>query len=45
VLNPPTLLQPIRLPISAEADPTIGAGFEMELGKLHQATDTDEAFH
>jgi transposase len=45
VLNPPTPLQPIRLPNSAEADPAVGVGFEMELGKLQQAPDTDAAFH
>ena len=45
VLNPRTPLQPIRLPNSTADDPAIGVGFEMELGKLHHAMDTDEAFH
>ena len=45
VLNPPTPLQEIRLPDSAEEEPAIGVGFEMELGKLENASDTNESFH
>ena len=44
-LNPPTPLQEIRFPDSTEDEPAIGVGFEMELGKLEYASDTDESFH
>ena len=45
VLNPPTALEPIRLPHHAPEDPPIGVGFEMELGKLWQGPDNPSAFH
>lgn len=45
VLNPPCPLQEIRLPDSAEDEPAIGVGFEMELGKLRHKTETAPSFH
>ena len=45
VLNPPTPWQTIRLPHSAEDEPRIGVGFEMELGKLQHDSEVTEAFH
>lgn len=45
VLNPPAPFQEIRLPATDEETPVLGIGFEMELGKLQPATDTDESFH
>ncbi len=45
VLNPPTVLEPIRLPHHSPEDPPIGVGFEMELGKLWQDPDSQSQFH
>ncbi len=45
VLNPPTPWQTIRLPHSAEDAPSMGVGFEVELGKLQHGSEVAEAFH
>jgi transposase len=45
VLNPPTPWQTIRLPHAAEDEPSMGVGFEIELGKLQQGSEGAEAFH
>ena len=45
VLNPPTPCQELRLPNSAESEPAMGVGFEMELGKIEYDSDTEESFH
>lgn len=45
VLNPPTACQKIRLPHGSEEEAVMGVGFEIELGKLNQASETAEAFH
>ena len=45
VLNPPTPWQTIRLPHSAEDEPSMGVGFEVELGKLQHGSEAVEAFH
>ena len=45
VLNPPYPWQALRRPDAAEAEPAIGVGFEMTLGKLRPQSETDPAFH
>ncbi len=45
VLNPPTPWQELRLPNSAESEPAMGVGFEMELGKIEYDSDTEKSFH
>jgi transposase len=45
ILNPPKPWQPIRLPHAAEDEPVIGAGFEIELGKLQHGSEGAEGFH
>ncbi|MEM8808030.1 MAG: hypothetical protein AAGF01_18570 [Cyanobacteria bacterium P01_G01_bin.38] len=45
VLNPPCPLQEIHRPDSAEDEPAIGVGFEMELGKLRHESETAPSFH
>ena len=45
VLNPPTPWQSIRLPNSAESEPAMGVGFEMELGKIEYDSNTGDSFH
>lgn len=44
VLNSPSPWQEIRLPHSVEAEPALGVGFEMPLGKLRHQSETDTAF-
>ena len=45
MLNPPTSLQEIRLPNQKPDDSAIGVGFEMELGKLWQESETEGNKH
>ena len=45
VLNSPTPWSEIRLPNSAESEPAIGVGFEMEIGKIEYDSQTKELFH
>ena len=45
VLNPPTPWQSICLPNSAESEPAMGVGFEMELGKIEYDSNTGDSFH
>lgn len=44
VLNPPSPVEQIRLPTQAEDEPVIGAGFEIELGKVEYDPDSKESF-
>jgi transposase len=44
VLHPPSPLQEIRLPDSPVEEPSIGVGFEMELGQLWQDPDTKQRY-
>lgn len=44
VLHPPSPLQEIRLPDSPVEEPSIGVGFEMELGQLWQDPDTEQRY-